>query len=218
MLVRASLVALALLAVASSARAEDTATIAPGAWQIVKRESGPVNYYAVTSDTDPQHPFLRATYRPGLKTAVLGFQLAEADRRRVTKVRWSWRAITLPNGGDECVSGRGDSAAVVYLTWKRMFRYYTLKYVWSAVGQQGRTCDTKRNPFVAQDTVILESGGPLGVWKAEELDLGAEFRRHFEGGNPNAELPDFVGIGLMTDGDQTNSASAADYGPFTLVR
>src|SRR5262249_48331624 len=110
----------------------------------------------------------------------------------------------------ECSDGKGDSAAVLYLTWKRALKYYTLKYVWSAVSTKGAVCDTKRNPFVAQDTIILETGGPLGVWKAEQIDLQREFRNHFESGDPNADVPGFFGIGIMTDGDQTQSESAAD--------
>ncbi len=66
--------------------------------------------------------------------------------------------------------------------------------------------------------MILESGGPLGEWRTEEIDLASEYRRHFENNDPKAELPDLVGFGLMTDGDQTKSESAADYGTFTLVR
>ena len=31
-------------------------------------------------------------------------------------------------------------------------------------------------------------------------------------------VDDFVGIGLMSDGDQTRSEGAADYGPFILIR
>ncbi len=199
-----------------AANAESSLTVDATAWQLVKRESGPVNYYSVA--TEDGLTFVRAEYVPPNKTAVMGFQIPEADRRRIARVRWSWRALRLPAGGDECVTGRNDSAAVVYLTWKRGLKYYTLKYVWSAVGTRGRTCDAKRNPFVAQDTVILESGGPLGVWKTEDIDLAARFRAHFAGGDPKAEIPDFVGIGLMSDGDQTGTPSAADYGTFTLVR
>jgi hypothetical protein len=106
----------------------------------------------------------------------------------------------------------------VYLAWRRGLRYYSLKYVWSAVGTKGKVCDTKRNPFVAQDTVILESGGPVGVWRSVEVDLADAFRRHFAGGDPAAEVPAFVGLGLMSDGDQTRSESAADYGLFTILR
>ena len=45
----------------------------------------------------------------------------------------------------------------------------------------------------------------------------AEFRAHFENGNQRAEVPDFIGIGLMSDGDQTKSVSAADYTGFAIL-
>ncbi len=204
-----------VLLVPASARADEV-TVEAKQWQVVKRESGPVSYYTIASE-DGQ-PFIRARYVPGLKTVVLGYQIPDGDRRRIKTVKWKWRAQVLPNGGDECVAGRGDSAAVVYLTWKRGLRYYTLKYVWSAVGQVGRICDSRRNPFVAQDTIIQRSGAAAGTWVSEEIDLASAFRRHFERGDPKADVPSFVGIGLMSDGDQTRSTSAADYGAFVLVR
>ncbi len=185
-------------------------------WRLVERESGPVNYYTLNKGGSPE--FIRGAYRPGLKTAVLGFQLADGDRARATRLRWRWRAITLPSGGNECVKGKGDSAAVIYVTWKRSLRWYTLKYVWSAVATKGAVCGSKRNPFVAQDTVVLQTGGPLNEWKAEDIDLKAEFRKHFEDGDPNADVPDLMGVGLMTDGDQTNSPSVGDYADFVLTR
>ncbi|HEX3771462.1 MAG TPA: DUF3047 domain-containing protein [Polyangiaceae bacterium] len=185
-------------------------------WKIIDRESGPVNYYQ--SVNDPALPFVHARYVPPMHTAVLGYEVADADRRRASTISWQWRAITLPNGGDECADGKGDSAAVVYLTWKQTLRWYTLKYVWSAVGKRGAVCDRKRNPFVAQDTIILESGGPLGTWKAETIDLRREFRNHFDNGDPKGDVPDFVGIGIMTDGDQTKSESSADYAGFVMQR
>lgn len=191
-------------------------TIEPKDWRIIPRESGPVNYYSVVNDGGTT--FVRSKYTPPTKTAVIGWQAADGERRSIKKVRWTWRAQALPSGGDECAPGKGDSAAVVYLTWKRGLRHYTIKYVWSAVGTKGKVCDSKRNPFVAQDTVILESGGPLGAWRTVDVDLAAAYRTHFEGGDPNASVPDFVGIGLMSDGDQTRSESSADFGTFTLVR
>jgi hypothetical protein len=205
-----------LFACPRAATAQPDLLIDARSWQIMKRDSGPVNYYSVV--TDPDRTYLHARYLPPWKTAVVGYQLPEEDRRRARHVKWSWRAVTLPTGGDECASGKQDSAAVVYLTWKRGLRYYALKYVWSAVGQVGKTCDTRRNPFVAQDTVILESGGPVGTWRTVDIDLAASFRAHFENGDPTAEVPDFVGIGLMSDGDQTRSESAADFGTFIVSR
>jgi Protein of unknown function (DUF3047) len=185
-------------------------------FRVVERDSGPVNYY--TRVDDRTLPFIHAAYLPPWETTVLGVKTADDDRSAASRVRWTWRAIALPKGGDECASGKEDSAAVVYLSWKRGLRYYALKYVWSSVGKKGAICDRKRSPFVAQDTVILESGGPLRTWKDEVIDLRAEFRRHFEGGDPSASVPDFVGIGIMSDGDQTQSESSADYARFVLER
>lgn len=185
-------------------------------WQVLKHQSGPVNYYQAMSEGTL--PFVRAQYRPPEATTVLGFEIPERDRKSAQRLRWQWRAITFPVGGDECVGGKRDSVAVVYATWKSGLKWYTLKYVWSSVGARGAVCDRKRNPFVAQDTIILQTGGPAGVWRSEDVDLKADFRRHFEDDNPHAEVPDFVGVGIMTDGDDTKTESAADYADFVLVR
>lgn len=184
-------------------------------WRVVERESGPVDYYRVVDDREL--PFIRAEYVPPYRTTVLGYQLDDTTRDKARRLKWKWRAVRLPNGGDECAPGKEDSAAVIYVTWRRGLRYYTLKYVWSAVGRVGAVCDSKRNPFVAQDTVILESGSAGGAWKSEEVDLHAEFRKHFADGDPDQEVPGFLGVGIMTDGDQTQSPSAADYAAFEVV-
>ena len=181
-------------------------------FRIVKSESGKINYYTVHNEG--LFPFIRGSYRPPFETAVLGYQVSDGERSQVRFLHWKWRAVTLPNGGNECQAGKGDSAAVIYVSWRRMLRWYTVKYVWSSVGPRGATCDKRSNPFMAQDTVILETGGPLGEWRDESIDLDAEFRKHFADGAPSASVPDFMGVGLMTDGDQTHSESVGDYAAF----
>lgn len=205
----------AALLVSPAAPAQSIA-IKAGDWRLAESQSGPVNYYSQV--TEGGATFVRSRYVPPLKTAVVAWQAPDAERTRLRKLSFTWRARSLPKGGDECADGREDSAAVVYVTWKRGLRYYTLKYVWSSVGQKGKVCGRKRNPFVAQDTIILESGPSNGTWRKVELDLVREWRRHFAEGDAEAEVPAFAGIGLMSDGDQTRSESSADYGVFTVSR
>ena len=199
---------------ASSTASAGELAVDPGQWRTIPRESGPDMYYSVVRD--PAMPFLRGRYRPPMQTTVLGWQLPDAARGGARTLKWKWRAEALPAGGNECDGKKADSAAVLYVTWKRGLRYYTLKYVWSSVGPKGSTCDRKRNPFSAQDTVILESGGPTDQWKSEEIDLKNEFRRHFEDGKMDADVPDLIGLGIMSDGDATRTESAADYAQFVL--
>jgi hypothetical protein len=210
------LLGLALTSFSTEAHADPDLVIDASTWRVVSSQSGPTNYYRVV--TEDGTTFLRSRYEPPMKTTVVGWQTPDADRSRAKKVSWTWRAVTLPTGGDECASGQGDSAAVVYVTWKRGLRYYTLKYVWSAVGVKGKVCDRKRNPFVAQDTIIVESGGPLNAWRTVTIDLASEYRNHFEDGDAKAEVPNFVGLALMSDGDQTKSVSSADFGTFKVQR
>ena len=179
-------------------------------FKVVGSYSGPVSYYRLIED--PEGAFIRAVYRPPLETVTLAVEVPDSLRQRTKTVRWKWRAQVLPKKGNECIPGFGDSAAVVYISWKRGLKWYSIKYVWSTEALKGAVCDQKRNLFVVQDTVVLESGGPTNVWKEEQIDPSAEFRAHFEG-----DVPDFVGVGLMSDGDQTLSISAADYTGFVLV-
>jgi len=91
-----------------------------------------------------------------------------------------------------------------------------LALVHAQVRVELRRADEKRNPFLAQETIIAEAGGPTGAWKSMAVDLAAEFRSHFAPDDPDAKLPDFGGIGIMSDGDQTRSASEADFGDFEI--
>jgi hypothetical protein len=184
-------------------------------FRVAESESGPVNYYQLVEDVADS--YIHSAYRPPLETTVLGAEVPEPLRGKVKKLRWKWRAVVLPRGGDECRAGWADSAAAVYVTFKRGLKWYTLKYVWSAVGRKGAVCNRRNNIFSAHDAIIRQSGGPTGVWVTEEIDLAAEFRWHFEHGKTTAEVPDFVGVGIMSDGDQTQSPSEADYAGFTLI-
>ncbi len=179
-------------------------------------DSGPAVYYSVVSD-EADGTFLRGSYRPGLETVTMGFEVPDAARPSARRLRWRWRARSFPTMGNECRPGRGDSAASVVAAFKRGLKWYILKYVWSSVGPLGAVCDRKRTLLLARDTIVLESGGAPDVWRTEVVDLRRAFVDHFANGDPRADVPDFVGVGVMTDGDQTNSESGADWAGFELL-
>jgi len=185
-------------------------------FSVLERDSGPTNYYRTVED--PLGGFIRGWYEPPLQTVTLFADVGDGFRNGVERIRFRWRAWVLPIGGNECIEGRADGAANVYIVWKRGLRWYSLKLIWSSEAPAGVTCNGTRNPFVASDSVILRSGAPTGVWRDEEIDPAALFRAHFEDGNPNAEVPELQGIGIMTDGDQTGTVSVADYAGFVLFK
>lgn len=174
-----------------------------------------MNYYTVVAD--PEGPYIHAAYKPPYETTVLGWAVPRELRRSIRLIRWKWRAVTLPKGGDECADAMADSSAVVYVTWRGNLKWYSVKYVWSAVTPKGSVCDEKSNAFRAQKTRVVESGAPLNEWRTVVVDPDAEFRRYFGDGRSKAQVPDLMGIAIMSDGDQTGSVSEADYGGFVVV-
>ncbi|TMA18051.1 MAG: DUF3047 domain-containing protein [Deltaproteobacteria bacterium] len=187
------------------------------AFKVLERDSGPRNYYRTMSEVEEQE-FIRGVYSPSLQTVTLFAPVPDELRRGARSLRFRWRALVLPRGGNECKSGRGDGAANVYITWKRGLRWYSVKLVWSTDAPAGATCNGTRNAFVASDSVIVRSGGPTGVWEEVEVDPDTLYRVHFEGGRADAEVPELQGIGILTDGDQTHNVSAADYAGFVFYK
>jgi hypothetical protein len=178
--------------------------------------SGPAVYYHVLGDA-PDAPVLQGIYRPGLETVTMGVEVPQAMRQRAQFLRWRWRALAFPEGGDECRAGRGDSAASVVVAFKRGFKWYMLKYVWSPSSPLGATCDRKRSLMLTRDTIVLERGGAPGTWLTERVNVRQAFRDHFADGDPEAPVPDLVGVAVMTDGDQTHSESGAEWADFELL-
>jgi len=184
-------------------------------FRVIERESGNVNYYHVIEQ--PEGAILHAHYRPTLDSVILGMEMPEKLRSQVKRLRWRWRVQAFPAHGNDCSGkGVGDSAASVFVTFKRGLKYYTLKYAWSTEGVKGTVCDPRRSIFYARDTILLESGGPPNIWVEESIDPRAEFLRHFDPNGSLSDVPDLVGIGVMSDGDQTNSEAEADYGFFVV--
>ena len=168
--------------------------------------------------TDDRGVYVHAEYRPGDVAVKQALVLTDAEKSGSHKLTWRWRALVLPDGGNDCDSRKTDSAASVYVAWRRGLRWYGLKYSWSTTGPLGAVCDRRDNPIMRGETIIVRSGGPLGEWVTESVDVESEFRKHFAGGDPHADVPQLIGFALLTDGDETHTAASADFGTFVVRR
>jgi hypothetical protein len=194
--------------------AAKTTTLDVHGFRVIERESGNIKYYYGVEQ--PDGAILHARYRPQLDSVTMGMEMPEALRSKAKRLSWRWRVQAFPVHGNDCKNGFGDSAAV-FVTFKRGLKYYVLKYIWSTEAPKGTVCDPRRSMFYARDTVVLESGGASNEWVTEELDPRAEFLKHFDPKGSLSDVPDLVGIGVMTDGDQTHSLAEADYGHFVVT-
>jgi hypothetical protein len=88
--------------------------------------------------------------------------------------------------------------------------YATLMYVWCNKRAPGSVIVSPRTGRVR--TLVVESGaGKLNQWLDYERDIRADYERAF--GEPPGAL---VGVGIMTDSDNTRTTAQAWYGPVKL--
>ncbi|MFM6991222.1 MAG: DUF3047 domain-containing protein [Rhodoferax sp.] len=88
--------------------------------------------------------------------------------------------------------------------------YATLMYVWCNQRPVNSVIHSPRTDRIRK--IVVESGAQgLRQWRNYERDIRADFERAF--GEPPGAL---VGVGLMTDSDNTQSNAIAWYGPIAL--
>lgn len=90
--------------------------------------------------------------------------------------------------------------------------YATLMYVWCNTRAPGSVIINPRTDRIRK--LVVESGeGRLDQWLDYQRDIAADFEKAF--GEPPGAL---LGIGIMTDTDNTRSKAHAWYGPVTLTK
>jgi hypothetical protein len=175
--------------------------------------------HAVRSESSAAASMLRETLR--VEAADLG------------KVSFSWKVPALIGTADLMQADYSDSPVRVVLAFegdRSMFSaknsmlselaltltgeplpYATLMYVWGTNRAPGSIIVSHRTDRIRK--LVLESGPEhLGRWLDYERDIKADFEKAF-GEAPGA----LVGIGIMTDTDNTRGQTLAWYGPVSLL-
>ncbi len=144
---------------------------------------------------------------------------------------WRWRALKLPEGGDERYKSSGDSVAGIYVIFPSLFKPEKfksrwgikipvpnrlkpecIKYVWSSSLPKGTVTES---PYSKKTYIIvLENGSsPLSQWVTEEVNVYEDFKRLF-----HKEPEEVRAIGILTDADDTSSEAMADYDDICVKR
>jgi hypothetical protein len=204
-----------------------TARDAAASWQ----------HYAFPGKSPTQFNYARKDGRDAV--AVLAASSASMLRTRVRiepaqlgGVRFSWKVPQLIAGADLASREADDSPVRVVLFFEgdrsrfsardsmlselvrsvtgEEMPYATLMYVWCNKREPGTVVSSPRTARVR--TMVVESGAlKLNQWLDYERDIRADYERAF-GEAPGA----LVGMGIMSDSDNTRSTTQAWYGPVRL--
>jgi hypothetical protein len=211
-----------------SANAAGTAV--PRGWQpwIINRAKTPTLYQLV-EDRETGEVVLRAVAERSASGLKQQLDVSPADQ---PVIAWRWRVMDLITGADNQDRYSEDAPARLMLFFDgdrdalpikeqmlmetarlltgQELPYATLMYVWeNRFGPE----TLLRNTFTEQVKMIVVGTGRdrIGRWKSFQRDYVKDYRRAF-GTDPGR----LIGIGIMTDTDNTGDSVEAFYGDITL--
>ena len=159
-------------------------------------------------------------------------QVLRVEPAELASFRFSWKVSELIAQADMALRDADDSPVRVVLVFEgdrskfsgknamlselaraltgEELPYATLMYVWCNTRPQGAVIVNPRTDRIRK--LVVESGaGKLRQWVDYERNIRADYEKAF-GEAPGA----LIGIGIMTDSDNTRSSAKAWYGPVTL--
>jgi hypothetical protein len=125
-------------------------------------------------------------------------------------LQWSWRMVTLPKGGNACVSATDDEAAQIYVTFPRFptaVRSRIVSYIWDTTAPVGTFCKSQKTGLVTY--VVVRSGtAELNKWMTESRNVLEDFKKIY------GEAPgeDVGVISLAINTNNTNSTAESFFG------
>ena len=125
-------------------------------------------------------------------------------------LEWSWKAVSLPKGGDVRHGVTDDEVVQVYVTWPRFpeaVRSRIIGYVWDTTAPVDAVAKSEKTGTV---TYVVVRSGPaaLGQWLTDRRDVREDYRRIY-GEEP--ENPGAISVAINTN--NTGSSAEAFVGP-----
>jgi hypothetical protein len=137
----------------------------------------------------------------------------KVDLRETPILEWSWKAVTLPLGGDSRKKDLDDQAAQIFVAWPRfpeMVRSRVIGYVWDTTVPAGTVAKSEKTGTVTY--IVVRSGqAELGKWITERRNVREDFRKVYgeEPENPAA-------VSISIDSNDTRSVAESFFGPIAF--
>lgn len=206
----------------------DFSTLAPGgkipdSWEAMTF-SGIDRHTGYTLIKDDGQTVIKAESRNAASGLI---RFLRVDTAAYPVIQWQWKIDHVLEKGDAQTRQGDDYAARIYVAfafdpeqaswWERTRNKSAamlsgkevpgsaLNYIWANKAPKNSILT---NPYISESMMVaVQSGNSLaGRWITEKRDIVADYRQAF-GQNP----PEIIGIGIMTDTDDTGEETAGYY-------
>lgn len=132
--------------------------------------------------------------------------LKTVDLKKTPVMRWRWRALELPGGGDGRFSERDDQAIGIYLILPGFWQKKSLSYHYETLtpkkqwGEASYLCGIVKVKF----TVLRNNTDRLGEWYVEERNVAEDLKKCY------GEIPKEFAVSIISNSHNTKSRAAAE--------
>ena len=183
----------------------------PQGWQ--GQKWGSPKYDLTVVDNDGHHVL-------HLKSKDEGSTVSKDVKKKVNLketpiLEWSWKAVTLPKGGDSRQKATDDQAVQLYVAWPRFpeaVRSRIIGYVWDTTAPVGTIVKSEKTGTITY--IVLRSGAAdLGKWVTERRNVVEDFKKIY------GEEPEGPGaISVAIDSNDTSSTTESYIGPIVFKK
>jgi len=143
-------------------------------------------------------------------------RVRKIDVREYPILRWRWRTVRLPAGGDSRQAATDDQAAQIYLVFPRFpaaVRSRIIGYVWDSTAPAGGVFRSPSTRLVTY--VVVRSGsGELDRWISERRNVREDFLRIY-GKEPTEPIE---AVTIAIDSNDTRSRAESYMGEIVFGR
>jgi DUF3047 family protein len=145
-------------------------------------------------------------------SGMFATHLGHIDLHRTPILRWRWRAITLPTGGDGRQRERDDQAIGIYVSTGSSLWQKSIAYRWETetpVGTEGET--SYAAGIVKAKWIAVRNAADTGSFFVEERNVAHDFQRSF------GFVPEDVSIAVACNSQYTGTTAVAELDWIELV-
>ncbi|MDD3155106.1 MAG: DUF3047 domain-containing protein [Victivallaceae bacterium] len=154
------------------------------------------------SDSSGSEKILRVTANRATGNLMTALP-ADFKLKEYPIMRWRWRVLSLPPGGDCRNPSRDDQPIAIYVATGGLLRERVIAYRWENLTPANYECKL-RYLFEVHCIAIRNGTMPLGEWVVEERNVLADFERIYK------LVPHNLGLSISANSQYSQSHTVAE--------
>lgn len=180
--------------------------ILPKTWQVEGTKPGvPATICTIVKEKTPPSPVLqvKADRSTG---GIICNPSGQVDLKKTPILRWCWRVLSLPAGGDGRFAAKDDQPVAIYIGANSWLKKNSIAYRWEDETPKGFEGTTSYAGGIVKVHYITlrNKTTPLGEWVVETRNVAEDFKKVY------GSVPKEFAVSVMGNSQYTKSNTVAE--------